>query len=106
MWISLRFEKRQMSLRGTQIPGAQKWVIHLVKNKTGVVVAKFSGSSTMALVKEIPRMVQCHDDHYQPPEDIDRFNTIRSSFQRLNCAYKNIGGGGSYLFHRWFCFSC
>ncbi len=35
--------------RNTKV-GAQKWVIHLVKNKIGVVVARLRGSSILALI--------------------------------------------------------
>ncbi|MBK8280906.1 MAG: hypothetical protein IPK94_12515 [Saprospiraceae bacterium] len=54
--------------------GAQKWVIHLVKNNAGVVVSRSVGlvarepppSEMSALKKKIPYMIKGHYDHYQP----------------------------------------
>jgi hypothetical protein len=36
------------------------------------------------VMKIIPYMVQCHDNHYDPPEQIDRLYTLAVVFQGVN----------------------
>ena len=55
-------------------------------------------------MKEVSGVVQCHDDHHQSAKEIDRLDAVCLSLNGDACAYENTGGGGSDLFHRWFCF--
>ena len=57
--------------------GAQKCVIHRVKNYASFVLLRSVGSKTKAVfVKKIEHMIKCHDHHHDSTHHVDESNSF------------------------------